>query len=425
MKTASLRLKKIQSVSGQVIMPGSKSLSNRALLVSAMAKGRTKLLNVLKSDDTQRMIEALKQLGVNLNNVTGATDVTGIDGVFDNGLNQLTLDLGNAGTAMRPLCAALSVSSGVFTLTGEPRMMERPIGPLTEALKEIGCNIEYLNNDGFPPLQIRGSTPKKHSIRVSGDTSSQFISALLMTAPVCGGLDISVSGDLISKPYVDLTVKLIEKFGAKVHRNGYSSFKVEGSGYTSPGSYLIEGDATGATYFAAAAAIKGQLEIYGLPADSVQGDIRFFDVLKKMGAKVTRQENSILVKSGKLHGIEIDMNAMPDAAMTLVPLAMYTDSPVVIKNIASWRVKETDRIDAMVKEMTKLGVKVESGDDWISIDSSSRNDATPVFDTYNDHRMAMCMSLIAFDREVVINDPDCIRKTFPTYFTLLNSVAKN
>ncbi len=425
MKTPALKLKKIQSVAGQVIMPGSKSLSNRALLISAMAKGRTKLLNVLKSDDTARMMEALEKLGVKLNAVTGSVDVNGMDGVFDNGLNKMTLDLGNAGTAMRPLCAALAVSSGVFTLTGEPRMMERPIGPLTEALKDIGCNIEYLNNDGFPPVQIRGCTPKSHNVRISGDTSSQFISALLMTAPVCGGLNISVSGDLISKPYVDLTIKLIEKFGARVHRNGYSSFNVEGTGYVSPQSYLIEGDATGATYFAAAAAIRGQLEIYGLPKDSVQGDIRFFEVLKQMGAKVSYQENSIQVKSGKLHGIEIDMNAMPDAAMTLVPLALYTDSPVVIKNIASWRVKETDRIEAMVKEMTKLGVKVESGDDWISIDASVRNDTTPVFDTYNDHRMAMCMSLVAFDRDVVINDPDCIRKTFPTYFTLLKSVSKS
>ena len=423
MKNA-LNLKKIKSVEGKVILPGSKSLTNRALLISALAKGNTKLLNVLKSDDTSRMIEALQTLKVKLKVNVSSVDVTGMGGVFNEGLNSVELYLGNAGTAMRPLCAALAVSTGVFTLTGEPRMMERPIGPLTEALKSIGLSIEYLNNDGFPPLRIRGSKVNSHEVSISGTTSSQFITALLMTAPVCGGLKIKIEGDLISKPYVDLTINLIEKFGAKVHRNGYSEFEVEGTGYQSPKSYLIEGDATGATYFAAAAAIGGELEIYGLPKDCAQGDIKFMDVLKAMGAKVSFGDNSVIVKKSKLHGIEIDMNAMPDAAMTLVPLALYTDSPVVIKNIASWRVKETDRIQAMVNEMSKLGVNVSSGHDYISIDASVRNDATPTFDTYNDHRMAMCMSLVAFDRDIVINDPDCINKTFPTYFTTLKSVCK-
>ena len=419
-----LKLNKLSSVSGKVILPGSKSLSNRALLVSALAKGNTKLLNVLKSDDTARMIEALQTLKVKLNVNATTVDVTGNGGVFNEGLNTIDLYLGNAGTAMRPLCAALAVSQGVFKLTGEPRMMERPIGPLTEALRSMGLNIEYLNNDGFPPLSIRGGTPKTHEVSVSGSTSSQFITALLMTAPVCGGLKIKITGDLISKPYVDLTINLIEKFGAKVHRNGYSEFDVEGTGYTSPTSYLIEGDATGATYFAAAAAIGGELELYGLPEDSCQGDIKFLDVLEQMGAKVERLESSVVVKKSKLHGIDIDMNAMPDAAMTLVPMALYTDGPVTIRNIASWRVKETDRIEAMVNEMSKLGVKVESGEDFISIDASTRNDVVPHFDTYNDHRMAMCMSLVAFDRDVVINNPDCINKTFPSYFTNLKSVSK-
>lgn len=424
MKNA-LNLKKIKSVEGKVILPGSKSLTNRALLISALAKGNTKLLNVLKSDDTSRMIEALQTLKVKLKVNVSSVDVTGMGGVFNEGLNSVELYLGNAGTAMRPLCAALAVSTGVFTLTGEPRMMERPIGPLTEALRSLGINIEYLNNDGFPPVRIRGAVPKVHEVTVSGSTSSQFITALLMAAPVSGGLKIKIKGDLISKPYVDLTVKLIEKFGAVVSRNGYSEFTVEGTGYTSPGSYLIEGDATGATYFAAAAAIGGELELYGLPEDSVQGDIKFLDVLAQMGAKIKKTESSVIIKKSKLHGIDIDMNAMPDAAMTLVPLALYTDGPITIRNIASWRVKETDRIEAMVKEMSKLGVKVESGEDYISIDASTRNDVTPTFDTYNDHRMAMCMSLVAFDRDIVINDPECINKTFPTYFNNLKSVSKN
>lgn len=422
MKT-SLNLKKIESVKGKVIIPGSKSLSNRALLVSSLAKGNTTLLNVLKSDDTARMIEALQTLSVKLNVNMNKIDIQGNDGVFSGDLCQKELYLGNAGTAMRPLCSVLSVSKGVYKLTGEPRMMERPIGPLTEALKSIGANIEYLNNDGFPPLLIRGSKVNSHEVSISGSTSSQFISALLMTAPVCGGLKIKIVGDLISKPYVDLTIDLIEKFGAKVIRNGYKEFEVLPTGYTSPTTYLIEGDATSATYFAAAAAIAGEVEIYGLSKSSVQGDFKFFSVLEKMGAKVTYLENSVIVKKDKLHGIDIDMNAMPDAAMTLVPMALYTDSPVIIRNIASWRVKETDRIQAMVNEMSKLGVCVSSGNDYISIDASQRNNITPSFDTYNDHRMAMCMSLVAFDREININDPECINKTFPTYFNLLYSVS--
>ena len=422
MKT-SLNLKKIESVKGKVIIPGSKSLSNRALLVSSLAKGNTTLLNVLKSDDTARMIEALQTLSVKLNVNMNKIDIQGNDGVFSGDLCQKELYLGNAGTAMRPLCSVLSVSKGVYKLTGEPRMMERPIGPLTEALKSIGLNIEYLNNDGFPPLLIRGSQVKNHEVSISGTTSSQYISALLMTAPVCGGLKIKIVGDLISKPYVDLTIDLIEKFGAKVIRNGYKEFEVLPTGYTSPTTYLIEGDATSATYFAAAAAIAGEVEIYGLSKNSVQGDFKFFSVLEKMGAKVTYLENSVIVKKDKLHGIDIDMNAMPDAAMTLVPMALYTDSSVTIRNIASWRVKETDRIQAMVNEMSKLGVCVSSGNDYISIDASQRNNITPSFDTYNDHRMAMCMSLVAFDREVNINDPECINKTFPNYFNLLNSVS--
>lgn len=422
MKT-SLNLKKIESVKGKVIIPGSKSLSNRALLVSSLAKGNTTLLNVLKSDDTARMIEALQTLSVKLNVNMNKVDIQGNDGVFSGDLCQKELYLGNAGTAMRPLCSVLSVSKGVYELTGEPRMMERPIGPLTEALKSIGLNIEYLNNDGFPPLLIRGSQVKNHEVSISGTTSSQYISALLMTAPVCGGLKIKIVGDLISKPYVDLTIDLIEKFGAKVIRNGYKEFEVLPTGYTSPTTYLIEGDATSATYFAAAAAVAGEIEIYGLSKSSVQGDFKFFSVLEKMGANVTYLENSVIVKKDKLHGIDIDMNAMPDAAMTLVPMALYTDSPVTIRNIASWRVKETDRIQAMVNEMSKLGVCVSSGNDYISIDASQRNSITPSFDTYNDHRMAMCMSLVAFDREININDPECINKTFPTYFNLLKSVS--
>lgn len=420
-----LKLSKIDAVNGRVNLPGSKSLSNRALLISALSEGRTELLNLLKSDDTSRMLEALTQLGVHLSQRGNTCEVTGIGHAFDFGLNRLEFDLGNAGTAMRPLCAALAFSSGVFKLTGEPRMLERPIGPLVEALKSIGIHIDYLNNDGFPPVQIRGGVPSAHEVSIDGSLSSQFITALLIASPLAGGLKIKVSGDLISKPYVDLTVKLMERFGVTVKRRGYSEFTVEPDAhYVSPESFLIEGDATGATYFAAAAAIAGQVQIYGIGNDSTQGDVAFFEVLERMGAKVVRHSDCIEVShQDKLKGITIDMNAMPDAAMTLVPMALYTDGPVTITNIGSWRVKETDRIEAMATEMKRLGVKVESGEDFISIDASVRNDQTPVFNTYKDHRMAMCMSLCAFDRDVEINDPECVNKTFPTYFRDLRAIS--
>jgi 3-phosphoshikimate 1-carboxyvinyltransferase len=423
----SLKISKLGSVSGRVTLPGSKSLSNRALLCAALSEGRTALLNLLKSDDTARMIESLKTLGVQVAERGTACEVDGLGHAFDIGLNSVKLDLGNAGTAMRPLCAALSFSQGRFVLTGSKRMFERPIGPLCEALRSLGVHIDYLNNPGFPPLLIRGCpNPKSHEASIDGSLSSQFITALLLAAPLAGGLKIKVRGELISKPYVDLTVRLMERFGIRISRKGYSEFAIpEGSRFESPGSCLIEGDATAATYFAAAAAIAGKVEIYGITPDSVQGDAKFLDVLAGMGAKVTRLEHSVVVeRQGRLKGIDIDMNAMPDAAMTLVPLALYTDGPVTVRNIASWRVKETDRIEAMAAEMRKLGVKVETGEDFISVDASQRNSETPVFDTYDDHRMAMCLSLCAFDRDIVINDPQCVGKTFPGYFKELAAVAK-
>ncbi|MBO6258095.1 MAG: 3-phosphoshikimate 1-carboxyvinyltransferase [Succinivibrio sp.] len=421
----SIKLKKIQWIDGKITLPGSKSLSNRALLLSALAKGRTRLLNVLDSNDTRRMLEALKKLHVRLDVHGSTVDVEGLGGPFDEGLNRLTLDLGNAGTAMRPLCAALAISDGVFVLTGESRMMERPIGPLTEALKELGLNIEYLNNDGYPPVQIWGHKADKHEVSIDGSISSQFTTALLMIAPVMGGLKLHIKGDLISRPYVDMTIKLMDSFGCEVRRTGYSSFEIPAGNYRSPGNYFIEGDATGATYFSAAAAVAGKVEIFGIGSESGQGDLGFLNVLEKMGARVSRFEDYVVVEKGegKLRGIEIDMNNMPDAAMTLVPLALFTDGPVTVRNIASWRVKETDRIAAMAAEMCKLGVKVDSGSDYISIDASTRNDLTPVFDTYNDHRMAMCMSLVALDRDIEIKDPDCVKKTFPNYFSLFSTVT--
>lgn len=422
----SLKLEKIKSVEGRVDLPGSKSMSNRALLLSALAQGKTQLLNVLKSDDTECMLNALEALGIKLASRGNSVEIEGRGGTFASGLNRIRLHLGNAGTAMRPLCAVLALSEGVFELTGEPRMLERPIGPLVEALKSIGLHLEYLNNDGFPPLLIRGGKPTSHELSVDGALSSQFITALLLASPLCGGLKIKIKSELISKPYVDLTIALMKNFGIEVQRSGYKSFETRGGVYLSPGSCLIEGDATSATYFAAAAAVSGRVEIFGLGKNSPQGDALFMDILERMGAGVTKTDNSIIVEHrGPLKGLEIDMNDMPDAAMTLVPLALYTQGPVTVTKIASWRVKETDRIVALSTEMSRLGVKVSSGQDYICVDASSRNTETPVFNTYNDHRIAMCMSLIALDRSIVINNPECVAKTFPNYFNVLSSISKS
>ncbi len=420
----SLDLPKLSRISGTLQLPGSKSLSNRALLLSALAAGTTTLTNVLRSDDTERMLDALKALGieVTLNGTTAV--IKGQGGAFApaaaaDPAQPLTLFLGNAGTVMRPLTAALALSQGTFVLTGEERMCQRPIGPLAEALKSLGLQIEYLNNDGYPPLKITGGRTDRSEVLIPGDTSSQFITALLMAAPLMPqGLTVKVEGDLISKPYVDMTLGLMQRFGAKILRDGYRSFKVQGGGYIGPGSILVEGDASGATYFLAAAAIAGEITVQGVGAKSVQGDAGFADLLEQMGAEVTRSADSITVKQGRgrLKGLDADLNAMPDAAMTLVPLALYTDGPVVLRNIGSWRVKETDRIQAMSTEMRKLGVKVEAGADYIAVDASVRNHDAVCFDTYNDHRMAMALALVAFDRPVTINDPECTHKTYPHFF---------
>lgn len=421
----SLKLQKITGIEGQINLVGSKSLTNRALLLSALAQGTTVLENVLISDDSKHMLNALMQLGVDVEIHGTTVKVQGLSSLFKvNGDKPLELYLGNAGTAMRPLLAALAFSSGKYILTGEPRMMERPIKSLVDSLRELGAKIKYLNNEGFPPLYIEGTTPISNTVFIDGSTSSQYISAILMLAPMLTTeLKINLVGDLISKPYVDLTIKLIEFFGAKVKREAYRSFSVASTGYKSPAKYLVEGDASGATYFMAAAAIKGHVKIFGLGKKSIQGDIKFIDVLRQMGAHIDVYDNYIEIFKSKLNGIDVDMNDMPDAAMTLVPMSLFTLSPIKIKNIASWKVKETDRIIAMATEMRKLGVNVEYGEDFIYIDASVRNQEIPCFDTYNDHRMAMCMSLIALDRDIVINDPKCTAKTFPQYFDFLASIS--
>ena len=447
--SAALTLGKINALHGQVQLVGSKSLTNRALLLSALSAGTTTLHNILRSDDSKVMLAALEKLGVKVQvdpQEDTTVTVTGLGGTFQvpaaTHEQPLELFLGNAGTAMRPLCAALALSTGCFKLAGEPRMYERPIGVLVDALRALGAEIEYLGQEGYPPLLITGlgstsgattATSAARNIEVLGNTSSQFISALLMVGALLPyPLIIKVKGELISKPYVKLTCELLQRFGVEVVNHDFASFALQPQTIKAPQQYLVEGDASGATYFLAGAAIAGEITVYGVGQNSIQGDTKFIEILGRMGAYTEIGPNYLRIKAApQLHGLTIDMNDMPDAAMTLVPMALFTDSPMTITNIASWRVKETDRIAAMATEMRKLGCAVTTGDDFITVDGNTAECAerkargeVPVFATYNDHRMAMCMALTALDRKITINDPDCCRKTFPQFFTLWQEVAQ-
>jgi 3-phosphoshikimate 1-carboxyvinyltransferase len=435
--TAFLDIPPLQSATGVVRLPGSKSISNRVLLLSALCLGTTTIHDLLDSDDTRVMLTALRQIGCHID-VTGATvAITGLGGQLKHG-DAIEFFMGNAGTAMRPLTAALAVLGGDFTLKGVPRMHERPIGDLVDALRLLGCQIDYLGNDGFPPLRIGQSQLKLNApILVRGDVSSQFLTALLMALPLAAqnqDITIQVIGELISKPYIDITLNLLTRYGIQVKRENGARFVIpKGSSYQSPGSIYVEGDASSASYFIGLGAMTSGtgIRIEGVGADSIQGDIRFVEAAEMMGAVVKRGANWLDIQRGSwpLKGIErLDCNHIPDAAMTLAVMALYADSPTTLTNIGSWRVKETDRIAAMTKELVKLGAQVTERPDSLTIWPllKGRWQAASIH-TYDDHRMAMCFSLASFnpDRVTVrIEDPKCVAKTFPDYFEALFSVAQ-
>lgn len=425
MKT--LTLEPIAKVEGVVHLPGSKSISNRALLLAALAKGTTRITNLLDSDDVSHMLNALTALGVQLSLSADKTvcEITGVAGVFQH-KEPLELFLGNAGTAMRPLTAALAVSNVDVTLTGEPRMYERPIGHLVDALLQWNADIEYLQHKDYPPLRIRGKALSGGKISIDGSVSSQFLTAVLMTAPLLSGdSEIIISGELVSKPYIDITLALMARFGVVVENNNYQSFVVKGNQqYQSPGDLLVEGDASSASYFLAAAAIKGgTIKVTGIGKNAVQGDIHFADALEAMGATVDWGYDYISVTRNQLKGIDRDYNAIPDAAMTIATTALFAQGPTAIRNVYNWRVKETDRLNAMATELRKVGAEVEEGEDYILITPPKTLKHASIA-TYNDHRMAMCFSLVALsDTAVTIEDPDCTRKTFPQYFEVFSKLS--
>lgn len=418
----SLTLQPIARVDGAINLPGSKSVSNRALLLAALACGKTVLTNLLDSDDVRHMLNALSALGINYTLSADRTrcDITGNGGAL-RAPGALELFLGNAGTAMRPLAAALCLGQDEIVLTGEPRMKERPIGHLVDSLRQGGANIDYLEQENYPPLRLRGGFIGG-DIEVDGSVSSQFLTALLMTAPLAPeDTTIRVKGELVSKPYIDITLNLMKTFGMEIANHHYQQFVVKGGQqYHSPGRYLVEGDASSASYFLAAGAIKGgTVKVTGIGRKSMQGDIRFADVLEKMGATITWGDDFIACTRGELHAIDMDMNHIPDAAMTIATTALFAKGTTTLRNIYNWRVKETDRLFAMATELRKVGAEVEEGHDYIRITPPAKLQHADI-GTYNDHRMAMCFSLVALsDTPVTILDPKCTAKTFPDYFEQL------
>ena len=425
-----LDLAPIRSASGAVRLPGSKSISNRVLLLAALASGETRLHDVLASDDTLVMQEALRTLGIAVKQDGGATVVTGAGGAFP--VKTAELFLGNAGTAFRPLTAALALSGGDYRLSGVARMHERPIGDLVDALRLLGAGIDYLGQADYPPLHLNPARINANAmVSVRGDVSSQFLTALLMALPLTGRMTtIKVEGELISKPYVEITLNLMRRFGVEVARDGWAAFTIPaGAQYRSPGEIWVEGDASSASYFLAAGAIGGgPVRVEGVGRASIQGDVRFAEALEQMGARIAMGDNWIEASapSGsikKLRAIDADLNHIPDAAMTIAVAALFADGPCTLNNIGSWRVKETDRIAAMATELRKLGATVEEGKDWLRVAPPAAL-CPATIDTYDDHRMAMCFSLAALGGVTVrINDPQCVNKTFPEYFEVLSQIA--
>ncbi len=469
--SAFLDIPHLQGAGGTLVLPGSKSISNRVLLLSALCKGTTTLHDLLDSDDTRVMLEALRQLGCGVRQSGTRVEIDGLDG--QPGARKADLFMGNAGTAIRPLTAALAVIGGDYQLRGIPRMHERPIGDLVDALRQLGCRVDYLGKEGFPPLHIgKPALSLDAPIRVRGDVSSQFLTALLMALPLVAmhkaptlGTDVSslppegavqprggpstgqaivieVVGELISRPYIEITLNLLARFGIQVVREGWQRFTIPaGSRFKSPGTLHVESDASSASYFIALGAIttgvrgRKSITIEGVGAASIQGDIRFIEAAEMMGAQIVSGPNWLEVSRGDpgqgwpLKAIDLDCNHIPDAAMTLAVMALYATGTTTLRNIASWRVKETDRIAAMACELRKLGASVEEGPDFIRITPPAGPDAwkTANIHTYDDHRMAMCFSLAAFNPAglpIRIEDPKCVAKTFPDYFEALFSLAQ-
>ena len=421
-----ITLSPIKNVSGSVTLPGSKSVSNRILLLSMLAKGDTEIQNILDSDDIRYMVEGMKKLGIKLNEdrCKNLIYVSGTSGVIP--VNKANLMLGNAGTAIRPLTAALTLGQGDFVLDGITRMRKRPIIDLVNGLRQLGANLYCIKGNDCPPLKLKANGLYGGITRLRGSISSQYLTSILLVAPYAKKeVKIEIIDKLVSLPYVDLTISLMKRFGVSVNHENYKIFHIPNQTYISPGKILVEGDASSASYFLAGAAItKGTITIIGCGNESIQGDIHFADILQKMGAKVKWDKQKITLTGSSLKGIDVDMNTMPDAAMTLAVTAMFASGKTTIRNIYNWQFKETERLDAVCKELQKLGATIEKGNDYLVI-KPPREIKEVSIETYDDHRMAMAFSLAACGNSTItINNPDCVRKTFPNYFKVFSKLCK-
>jgi 3-phosphoshikimate 1-carboxyvinyltransferase len=425
-----ITLKASKQVRGCIKLPGSKSITNRVLLMAALGSGVTKLIDPLRSEDTDQMINALIKLGVSVKEVNDDKKTLEIKGAEHNFPNKDTnLFLGNSGTTFRPLAAVLAMMRGSYNLSGIERMHERPIKDLVDALEQMGSSIQYEKNHGYPPITIKNKSIEiSKPIKIKGDISSQYLTALLIAGPISNNeFNIEVVGDLISKPYIDITLKLLTKFNIFYNNDNWRLFSLKkDSVYRNPTKIFVEGDASSASYFFAAASLAGSIEIKGINKDSIQGDLKFLDIISKMGAKIEYKSDSIQVsRASSLKGLEIDCIEIPDAAMTLAIMAVFADKPTKLKNIGSWRVKETDRILAMNNELTKMGVEVSTTHDSMTVFPQKQLNDNISIETYNDHRIAMCFSLFCLKNlNITIQDPNCVNKTYPDYFKDLKSVIE-
>ena len=420
-----LTLSPIKKISGSVVLPGSKSLSNRILLLSMLAEGKTEIQNLLDSDDVRRMVEALETLGIQLeeNRAENFITVSGTSGIIP--VKEATLMLGNAGTAIRPLTAAMTLGHGRFVLDGVQRMRERPIIDLVNGLSQLGANLRCINGTDCPPVEVIADGLPGGITHLSGAISSQYLTAILLAAPYADKeVQIEITDKLVSVPYVEMTLRLMRSFGVSVNHENFRLFHIPCQTYRSPGSIFVEGDASSASYFLAGAAItKGTVTVKGCGTDSLQGDARFAKVLEKMGAKVEWEPQQVKLTGNSLNGIDVDMNQMPDAAMTLAVAALFASGPTAIRNIYNWRVKETERLQAVSTELRKLGAEVEEGYDYLVIQPPEQIRKAEI-DTYDDHRMAMAFSLAACgESPMTINNPGCVSKTFPDYFEVLDGLC--
>ena len=420
-----LTLSPIQKISGSVVLPGSKSLSNRILLLSMLAEGKTEIQNLLDSDDVRRMVEALEKLGIQFEEkrAENLITVSGTSGIIP--VKEATLMLGNAGTAIRPLTAAMTLGHGRFVLDGVQRMRERPIIDLINGLSQLGANLRCINGTDCPPVEVIADGLPGGITRLSGAISSQYLTAILLAAPYADKeVQIEITDKLVSVPYVEMTLRLMQSFGVSVNHENFRLFHIPRQTYRSPGNIFVEGDASSASYFLAGAAItKGTVTVKGCGTDSLQGDARFAEVLEKMGAKVEWEPQQVKLTGNSLNGIDVDMNQMPDAAMTLAVAALFASGPTAIRNIYNWRVKETERLQAVSTELRKLGAEVEEGYDYLVIQPPEQIRKAEI-DTYDDHRMAMAFSLAACgESPMTINNPGCVSKTFPDYFEVLDGLC--